>query len=198
MGVSAPTIAKKENGDLAVKPPERRRFAEVFGLTLDQFDALWRAKEIPQTKDGQNRIPVINRAPAGRVVNYEEWGTDSGQGMEYIDRDQQTQADLLFAVIVVGDSMMPTLADGDYVIFHPLDRERPRRGEPRLDPGRVVFVRFAVDHDGGGCVLARYFPAPDGGLHLVKDNRQYPPTTIIRDKVVNIAVAVQVRSSRGL
>jgi len=166
MGSTNPTMSRKESGQISIKPPERRKFAQVFGLTLDQFDAEWRASTIPQSKVSVG-IPVINRAPAGGVVDMEECGTDSGQGFEYLDRDADTQADLLFGVIITGHSMEPALFNGDYAIFHPLDRYPRvyvlRNANQFLRSVVQSLFQIAVQHQG-----ERFF-ADDIGDVLIRE-----------------------------
>lgn len=192
--LSKSSVSNKELGNDPITPPQRRAFAAAFGMSIEEFDDLWRASEIPQTKGGLG-IPLINKTSAGVVVNYEEWGYDTGQGYEYLDRDAKTASDLLFAVEVVGDSMMPTLREGDRVIFHPLDRERKRPGQPEVEDGDVVFVRFSADI-GDGCTIARMFVQPDGSIQFRKDNPHFPPRTVPREHVVQMAAFVEFRRGK--
>ena len=185
------SITERERGNIRVKPPERKRFADAFGFKkLEDFDKLWRASAIEQTVGGDG-IPVINRAPAGDVVDYEEYGTDSGQGFEYIDFGQLPKDQHLFAVIVTGDSMSPTLEDGEYAVFKPQDRERDN-GE--FKDGSVCFVRFAAEYREQGCTIARVWVLDDGDLQLSKDNPAHKPRTVKREHVDQVAVAVERRS----
>ena len=112
-----------------------------------------------------------NRAPAGQIVDYEEYGVDSGQGYEYVDFGSVTDP-LAFCVIIVGHSMQPTLNDGDQLVLSPVD---PYKADERLVDGRIVFVRFTREHD-GGCTVARFFDDGDGRVRLHKDNPTFAPT----------------------
>jgi len=194
VGLSPSAINRKESGSIKIKTPERRKFAEAFGLSLDEFDALWRGRQIERTRGGQG-IPVINRAPAGVVQDYEEFGVDSGQGYEYIDADSipaEISLDELFAVVVVGDSMSPEIMDGDYAVFQhvPIDRA------DEIDGGETVFVRFAEEADQPGCTLARIF-AEDGQVRLQKDNPRYRPIIVPRQHIAQVGVLVEFRRRPG-
>lgn len=195
MGLAMSTIAKKEHGTIRVKPPEYKLFAKAFGLSTEQFNNHWRATKIEQTVGGPG-IPVINRAPAGRVINYEEYGTDSGQGFEYLDRGNVNNPNA-FAVIVVGDSMEPTLVENDYVVFAP-----PTAHTDTIKDGQIVFVRFSDSAEAslaGGCTIARFY-AHNKNARLVKENRKYPDINVPFDidTVSRISVAVEIRTRRGL
>jgi transcriptional regulator with XRE-family HTH domain len=200
-GISYTLLGKKERGELNVKPPERRKFAELFGLTLEEFEATWRASRVDQVRpEGWAKIPVINAAPAGLVEDYEEWGTDSGQGYASIDRGD-VEDELAFAAIIVGDSMTPTLHEGDTVIFAPLVSARDRA---RLADGKVVFVRFSQEPAAPrrGCTVGRFFwsDRTTGAFRLAKDNPRYPEirAVLVPDQIARISIAVELRSKRGL
>jgi transcriptional regulator with XRE-family HTH domain len=194
MGMSIQSIQRRETGNAEVKPPERKAFAAAFGMSVDEFDQRWRATRIEQTRGGTG-IPVINRAPAGSIIDYEEFGVDSGQGYEYIDYGGLPENEHLFAVVIVGDSMTPTLQDGDRVIFRPLDSYRPRT---KWEDGRVCFVRFNEDYDEPGCTVARVRSTGNGHLMLIKDNPAHSARIVGREMISQIAVAVERRSSHQL
>lgn len=193
-GLTIPAIQRRETGNAKVKPPDRKVFARAFGMSLDDFDDRWRGARIEQTRGGPG-IPVINRAPAGSVTDYEEYGVDSGQGYEYIDYGGLPFDENLFAVVVVGDSMAPTLQEGDKVIFRPQDRYRSRS---RWEDGRVCFVRFAEECRDRGCTVARVSQADDSRVILRKDNPAHPTIVVSREDIMQIAIAVERRSAHML
>jgi SOS-response transcriptional repressor LexA len=131
---------------------------------------------------------VINRAPAGQILDYEEWGVDSGQGYEYVDFGTVTDP-LAFCVIVVGQSMQPALTDGDQLILSPIDPYKP---DDRLADGKIVFVRFTVENS-GGCTLARFYQEQAGRIRLHKDNPAYAPIHCQREHIQGIAIAIERR-----
>jgi phage repressor protein C with HTH and peptisase S24 domain len=194
-------ISKRESGQTAIPYNERKLFAAAFGLTLEEFEATWRASRVDQVRpEGWAKIPVINAAPAGLVEDYEEWGTDSGQGYASIDRGD-VEDELAFAAIIVGDSMTPTLHEGDTVIFAPLVSARDRT---RLADGKVVFVRFSQEPAAPrhGCTVGRFFwsDRTTGAFRLAKDNPRYPEirATLVPEQIARISIAVELRSKRGL
>lgn len=191
INVSGSALARKERGEIRIKPPERKDLAKVFGMSLEDFDQQWRAGRMERTVGGPG-IPVINRAPAGQVIDYEEYGVDSGQGMEYLDWGD-IRDDLAFAVVVVGDSMEPSLSGGDYLILSSMSLPKPRA---RLEDGSVVFVRFTPESGRRGCTIARWHPQPDGSIILSKDNSRHKPIVCQREDIEQLAVAVEKRSKR--
>lgn len=187
VGLDGTNIARRESGQTRVKANERALFAKAFGLSLVKFDEQWREWTVETTR-GAEGIPIINRAPAGQVVDYEEYGVDSGQGFEYVDRGD-IKDPLVFGVVVVGRSMEPRLREGDYLILTPCD---PYRDDGKLQPGKIAFVRF-TSAAGGGCTLARFFPEEEGKIRLHKDNPAYRPIYCSREDIQSIAVAVERR-----
>lgn len=187
VGIDGTNIARRETGQTRVRANERFLFAKAFDMSVLDFDEQWRQWTAARTQGGPG-IPIINRAPAGQIIDYEEHGVDSGQGYEYVDRGD-IQDRLAFGVVVVGDSMEPRLKENDYVILSPCD---PYRGDGKLQAGKIVFVRFAQEA-GGGCTLARFYP--DGGeqIRLQKDNAAYAPIICQRQAIQNIAVAIERR-----
>lgn len=192
--LSHQAVQTREKGAVPVNPRERKIFARVFELSLEDFDKRWRGSKLDRTdgdESGRRGIPVINRAPAGMVIDYNEYGVDSGQGYEYIERGT-VDDDLAFAVVVVGDSMEPRLHEGDYLIFSPLNVPKPRAA---LDVGCVAFIRFAPDSKKVGCCLARFMgKGPDGKLRFSKDNPKHKGHVLAPTEIEQLAVAVERRS----
>lgn len=191
LGIAPTSVGRKERGEIPIKPPERNRIAKVFGMTIEEFDERWRASRVDRTQGGRG-IPVINRAPAGQVLDYEEYGIDSGQGFEYIDWGDVTD-DLAFAVIVVGESMEPRIHEGDYLVFTPMTIPKPRA---KLEHGDVVFIRFTQESDHEGCTLARWFIEEGGKIRLHKDNPKYPPLFCTREDIRQLNVCIQRRTAK--
>lgn len=190
LGMDQPTVSRIERGARAVPADEQQKIAKLFKKTLDEFEDLWKPK-ITRTVGGAG-IPVVNRAPAGVVLDYNEYGVDSGQGFEYLDWGD-IHDDLAFALIVVGDSMEPSIHEGDYLIFSSLNMPKPRVD---LKPGMVVFVRFNAESSRQGCTVARWQPQEGGMVVLAKDNPKYQPILCRRDEIEQLAVFIEKRTKR--
>src|SRR5688572_2712402 len=45
-GMEQSIVGRKERGLISINPPERKQFAKVFGLSLEDFDSLWRGTRV--------------------------------------------------------------------------------------------------------------------------------------------------------
>ena len=193
IGADAPRVSKIEKKSSAsISQKTYRKLAAAFGMTVEELDAEWRATRIVRTIGGPG-IPVINRTPAGNVVDYHELGVDSGQGRFYIDRggiaDQSA-----FAAIITGDSMADLLQEGDYAIFVPLRQDgRTATSRIPIKDGHVVHVRFSAEHKGDGCTVAMVYRLSDGRIELRKYNRKYAPMVVRTQEIQSMAAMVQSR-----
>lgn len=97
--------------------------------------------------------PLLGKIPAGFPVNISE------QVIQYISLPEAPPNS--YALVVHGDSMSPTLQDGDYVLFVP-------NGNAVKSGDMVV-----VNNEWGETVLKRY-REKRGERFLVSDNPHYP------------------------
>lgn len=193
LGQSAQAVQQKEVGRLAFSMTDRKKLATLFEMPLEEFDALWRADRVHKF-DAPKGIPVINRAPAGTAHDYDHDQSACAEfhdAHEYIDRGGIDDPHA-FAIVVVGDSMEPSLFEGDYVVFTPMSVPKPRA---QVVDGVTVFVRFTPEAPKQGCLLARW-KKEDTKLLLTKDNTRYPPLAIDREDIAQLSVAVERRTRR--
>lgn len=193
IGMSHANISAKEVGRIGIKPDERKMFAEAFGLTLDQFDSMWRPDQEQALRTSAG-IPVINAAPAGRVVDYDHVHYDEfNTAHEYLPR-AGIEDKLAYAVVIVGDSMEPTLVEGDRVVFAPVMFQDKTRYTVR--DGDVVMVRCGPEAKTIGVTVGRYFSKGEKTFEIRKDNKKYKPVHCIREEVVQMGLALELRRTR--
>jgi len=195
-GLSTGTIVEAEKS-AAPKGHQStyRLLAQALGMTTAELDRQWRGRKIPSHPNLPG-IPVINRAPAGKIVNYEEHSMsgDFGMGTAYLDRGSITDPNA-FAVVIVGDSMVPQLQDGDRAIFVPVDPEGlTHNGGKKIPHGHTVFVRFAPDSNDGGCTVGMLSRLSDGRIEVRKLNAaKYGPKIFRTEQIQSIAALVEIR-----
>lgn len=199
-GVTEKAIWKWENSPTPkMRGESYRNLAEALGMTTDQLDREWRPQGINQTIGDPVRrgIPLINKAPAGNIVNYDECGIDSGQGRWYVEREGITDPNA-FAVSIIGDSM-PTLTPGHVAIFSPLDTDGyTHHKRLKIEDGHICFVRFGSDAPCEGCTVARVFRQADGKVKLVKDNKKYKAIVCRPDEIVQMSALIRIEVLPGM
>lgn len=116
------------------------------------------------------RIPVVD-AGAGPPM----WSEEAEYIVLHIPELRGKSERELFAVRVHGDSMEPTLREGDVVVFWT---------QGAVEPGRIVAVHVHWD----GVVIKRLQRHGDT-WYLYSDNPEHPPVPLLEaDKVLGVAV----------
>ena len=187
-GIDQGGLSKRELGIFRIKPHERALFAKALNMTLEDFDAEWSGNVSP---NGPHRgIPILQNVPKTGTPK------DAGPTTEeppMADRDMNTQDARLFALRVVGDSMHPSLNDGDLMICLPT--ESVTEYKPTLD-GELVAATFSEDSSRPNATFfARLFVEPNNKLRFVRDNPMFPSVTVSRSEVVGMARVVQRRTN---
>ncbi len=197
LGTSARHLDLVEEGAAFPSAGERRAWAKPLGFAdLLAFDDGWRVAggwaHVRAAMAARGEwVPVINKAPAGPAGEYDEWGVDSGFGYEYVARPTTGEgaadpADPLFAVVVVGDSMAPALADGDLAVFRPVGLDET------VPDAATVFVRLTAGHQ-NACAVTTITRRPDGRFDLRPVNPAHAATVIGPDEIDRLAVLVERR-----
>jgi transcriptional regulator with XRE-family HTH domain len=195
MGVSSKRVSDWEGmASATIRGSNYSKLASSLGLTVENLDREWRPQGIQQTIGDPIRrgIPIINKAPAGGVVDYDEISmADSGQGGWYILREGIIDPHA-FAVVVKGDSMTPILRDGVIAVFSPMTREGNIEATKEDVPeGNIVFVRFSPDSGKDGCCIARWHRASKGMIRFSKDNKSYKAITCSPEEIVRMAALIR-------
>jgi SOS-response transcriptional repressor LexA len=128
-------------------------------------------------------VPVINKVAAGYPREFTDLSYPARVADEYVRCPDLHDPDA-FAARVVGDSMLPTYAEGDIVIFSPA---KPVRS------GTDCFARLEPDHE---TTFKRvYFEVDARGREMIRLqplNSAYPPRLVEREGVAGLYAAVSV------
>lgn len=194
VGLGPDRVRQIEGQDeVGVYPRTLRALAELMKVTPDAaIRKLSKPAKIEQSIGDTDRgIPVINKAPAGKVTDYEECSiVDSGQGQWYVPRDGIDDPNA-FAIIITGESMMPTLQEGAVCIFVPMDMEgRTHHKKIAIPDGHIVFVRFGTESPHDGCTIARGFRSGKG-IELRKDNKKHKAIRCLTTDIARMAALVR-------
>lgn len=174
---SRSTINKIELGIADVSSSKVKEFARVLGVSVSYLMG-WNEQKKAGTK-----IPVLGSIPAGipleaieEILDYEEISEDLSSRGEY------------FALKVKGDSMLPTIKDGDVVII---------RKQEDADSGQICVVMI----NGFDATLKEIKKETQGMWVLPHNpNSEFKPAFYSNKQVEDIpvkviGVAVEIRRS---
>ena len=138
--------------------------ALFLGVTVDYL--IDDNQEIPMNK----HIPLIGSASCGVP-------TDGfyGENIEYISVPQDIDSTSSYGVTASGDSMTPTINNGDTVIC---DTNKP--------PSDNTIIHYTFDGESG---IKRIRRQDDGSIMLLPDNRDYAPIVIPQERTSELYTA---------
>lgn len=139
MGLSQTAISKREAGKTEIDEEFGQRLLAVLKKSPDEWARALQASTALAPRVLRDDIPLFDSiAAAGRYMFVAD--CEQPQNVQKVDRGTAKHP-CAYAVPVHGDSMAPTLLDGDTIICEPIIDEHD---EYRLVDGRIVVV-FAPD-----------------------------------------------------
>lgn len=201
--VDTSTISQLENGRREPNPTTRWTILEqLTGALLAARETMppppVSPEEVyPPEPHLPSRIAVIGTVPGGPTALRYQWSeATSAEGFESVDRGDLPAEASYFALRVDGESMAPTVWDGDLVICTPVPRYEDIN-PAKLD-GRLVVVNFTEESMyGGETTIARWKMLGDQ-IVLSKDNPRFSPLVYPPDGVHGVAVVVELRRRTAL
>ena len=166
IGINRSVLNRIELGTRPIRDNEIVIFAHFFNVSTDYLLGHEDEKTAP-TKDYIKRIPVLGAIRAGipidAIEEVEDW--------EEIDtRQHPFRSGTFFALRVTGDSMEPTIHDGDIVIV---------RQQPRVENGEIGIVTL-----NGETATVKEVKESSKGITLIGHNAAvYTPHFYDREEV---------------
>ena len=158
IGVTQGTISQWENGLTRPNLDQLKSISAIFGVSVDSL--LNNARTISLQR---RAVPILGNIACGERI------TPDTNPDGYADLPEGVRAD--FALRCNGDSMTPTLIDGDLVLI---------RQQPEVEAGQIAAVNIA-----GETTLKRVY-IQEGGIMLVADNPAYRPIIAPADDQITI------------
>lgn len=171
--ISPSAIGMYEQGRRTPDIPTLKKIASYFNVSLDYLLGNSPAKAAQQQSAGRGvRIPVLGRVVAGipldaieEIIDYEEIPKSMAATGEF------------FALQVKGDSMLPTLKDGDVVIV---------KKQPTVDSGDIAIVLV----NGNEATVKEVKESP-AGITLIGHNvAVYTPQFYSNEEIKSLPVQV--------
>lgn len=173
-GISAATIYRYENGDIASMPATKLKpIADALGVTPGDLIGWEDAPAVP----GVETIPYAPpraRVPIIGVVCCGSGGLALEEPLGFEGADVANAEDY-FYLRATGDSMEPDVREGDLVLIHK---------QPEVESGELAVV--VVDGEEG--MLKRVILKP-GAVILQSSNPAYPPRVFIGEETQIVRIA---------
>ena len=180
------TIQKWESG--VSEPPLKSlgKMSEIFHVNMDVIttenlidnemrilEYVSQYKNKTQKDNLTVRIPILCKVAAGTKSIY---ASDEIVDWTEISADMAKRG-TFFGLRVSGDSMEPTINDGDLIII---------RMQSDVENGQIAVV--VVDGEDGYCKRIQKYN--DGTIALVSDNTAYPPKYFHADEIDSVPVRI--------
>jgi phage repressor protein C with HTH and peptisase S24 domain len=167
--LAARLLANPRNLDQMLKSGELHQFVEAASGNMEIVGRL------------EQQVPIINRVAAGYPSDFTDLGYPARMADEYLQCPAIGDEDA-FAARVVGNSMEPTYAEGDTVVFSPI---------AATPNGSDCFVRLKPDDE---TTFKRVFFEGDDGsqVRLRALNPAYKDRVVDREQVAGMYAALYV------
>ncbi len=189
IGKSSRTIQYWEAGTVQIPDPALKLISKVFGVSYEWLKEgkgeMWEKREATleeiiekeQRKVLQSKIkvPVVRKVGAGFPHSHQDIEITS---IIFFNKNKDIKEGKVFAMQVHGDSMYPSLAEGDYVVFQAYEGDGSD-----IPNGKIVVVR----NHSGELSVKRLLKINDTVL-LVDDNPKYPPILPQQAKVEGVQI----------
>lgn len=178
-GISTVTFTNWKNGKYIPKNDKMQRIANYLGVDIDfLYGKEESTKDNIKTKKG-TKIPVLGIVPCGVPIDAIEYIID----YEEIPEEMAKQG-TYFALIAKGDSMSPTIIDGDVLIIKQVSK---------VDSGKIAIIKI-----NGEEATCKKVLLDETGITVVPLNRNYDPLRFTNEQIKKLPVAIcgQVVESR--
>lgn len=169
LGVHETTIKRYEDGDTKKLPTDRLEKIAKYLNTSIEYLMGWDEDTKSNSKGIQ--IPVLGTVPAGIPISAIEDIID----YEEIPKSWENQGEF-FGLKIKGDSMYPTLENGDVVIV---------KKQSTADNGDTVIVM--VNGDDATC---KRYERSDTGIMLIPNNNAYTPIFYTNEEIESLPISI--------
>lgn len=157
IGVTQGTVSQWENGLTRPNLDQLRAISAAFNISVSDIvdETEQPRRDLDAINIRRSAVPILGTIACGQRITPDT--TPEG----HADLPDGIRAD--FALRCKGDSMEPTLKDGDIILI---------RNQPEVENGQIAAVNV-----NGETTLKRVYFRGDG-LHLIADNPGYQPIFI--------------------
>ena len=165
LGITQGAVSQWEKDRTIPDTPFVIEMANIFNVPLDAFTDDSPLRDMDAVNIRRHAVPILGSIACGEKI------TPDTEPDGYTDLPDGISAD--FALRCKGDSMAPTLIDGDLVLI---------RQQPEVENGQIAAVSVA-----GETTLKHVYRQP-GGLTLIAENPLYPPINVPADSGEDVII----------
>ena len=155
LNINQASISLWESGKTNPDTGTLVELAKLFDVSLDFLTSDEPRRELDSIAIRKNAVPIVGEIACGVPITAEQNVTG------FADLPDGVHAD--FALRCKGDSMNPTLYDGDLVLI---------RQQPEVENGQIAAVSIA------GETTLKHVYKQEHGLLLTADNANFPPVFV--------------------
>lgn len=152
LGITQGSVSLWEQGKNDPDTKTAIKLAQIFEVPIDSLFSEEPRRDLDSIRINRGAVPILGNIACGQRI------TPDATAEGYADLPDGIRAD--FALRCKGDSMEPTLIDGDLVLI---------RQQPEVENGQIAAVNIA------GETTLKHVYKQDGGILLVADNPSYAP-----------------------
>ena len=152
LGIKQASVSNWEAGKTLPDMKYLSKLMDIFNVQMDYLFSDEPRRDLDSIRVIRNAVPILGSIACGQKI------TPDTEPDGYADLPEGISAD--FALRCKGDSMTPTLIDGDIVLI---------RSQPEVENGQIAAVNI-----NGETTLKRVYFRTDG-VHLIADNPGYQP-----------------------
>ena len=152
------SVSNWESGKTVPEIKYLLQLSRIFQVPMDSLFQDFKLPDLDAVNINRAAVPILGNIACGERI------TPDNNPDGYADLPDGIRAD--FALRCKGDSMAPTILDGDLVLI---------RQQPEVEPGQIAAVNI-----GGETTLKRVHQREDG-LYLTADNPLFPPVFVPAD-----------------
>ena len=152
LGIKQASVSNWEAGKTLPDMKYLSKLMDIFNVPMDYLFSDEPRRDLDSIRVIRNAVPILGSIACGQKI------TPDTEPDGYADLPEGISAD--FALRCKGDSMTPTLIDGDIVLI---------RSQPEVENGQIAAVNI-----NGETTLKRVYFRTDG-VHLIADNPGYQP-----------------------
>lgn len=152
LNIKQASVSNWEAGKTLPDTKYLSKLMDIFNVSMDYLFSDEPRRDLDSIRVIRNAVPILGSIACGQKI------TPDTEPDGYADLPEGISAD--FALRCKGDSMTPTLIDGDIVLI---------RSQPEVENGQIAAVNI-----NGETTLKRVYFRADG-IHLIADNPVYQP-----------------------